>query len=100
MALDDSQREIIENCLNRIEWRRGNSFTAKQRERVREVAETELGTMLLPGLTEMSADEQEERVERMSRFALIAWGETIPVPDEITADVLTRTPDSELPGLL
>lgn len=100
MPLDDRQLAIIEASLMRIEARRRRPFTTEQRERVLEVADTELGTALLPGLIGMPANEQDQRVEGMVRLALVARGETIPVPDQITADVLARTPDSELPQLL
>jgi len=99
MQLDNTQQEIIDACLSRIEMRRGNTFTGEQLDRIYEVAEMQFAS-ILAGLTEMSADEQDQRVEGIVRLALIAFHETIPVPDELTADFLARTPDDELSQLL
>jgi len=100
MPLDDSQRMIIEGCLGRIEARRGSLFTAEQRERALKELETGIGAALLPFLLDMSADERDLHIDAMVEAALEARDETIRVPVELTADLLMRTPDSELSGLL
>ena len=70
MRLNNVQREIIKTCLNRIEARRGNRFTRAQRDRLRQLAATPLGSRLLANLTEMSADGQDRSIEAVVHFAM------------------------------
>jgi hypothetical protein len=89
-------REQIEETLRRIEARRGNQFTDAQRACVHDAATSELGRMSLSGLSELTPDERDQRIEGLVRFALMREGETLPLPDSITADMIAGSTDEEL----
>lgn len=94
------ESEIVEQHLKRIEKARGNAFSVADRARVHEVAQGPLGRLTLNRISEKPAEEQETRLEGLVRMALMAPGQSLPVPNEITEQVLRETPDADLSGLL
>jgi hypothetical protein len=98
MTQDD--KRLIDEYLSRVQVSRGNEFTAEQRERIYEVAQTDLMKLTLRGISEKPPNEQEKLLEGIVRMALVRSGETLPVPSEITASILAETSDADLSPML
>lgn len=100
MGSDYPQRQIVEEYMARVESARGNSFTPAQRARIHEVARSEFGRMAFKILDDAEPDDRDRRLDGLIRMALLARGETVPAPGEITPGVLRQTPDEELTSVL
>lgn len=98
--LSDEDRRMIEESLERIAQRRGVPFSEEHYDVIAELLGDPFFGAALPDMAKKDQTERDQWVESLLRLSLMENSDSLPVPEAITAEVLSDTQDEALPQLL